>query len=600
MLAPSKPRGYESSDNTFYPMVILGAGMGGIGMACQLKDKLGFDQFRLFERQSGIGGTWWINRYPGVACDIPAIFYSFSFHQNPNWSSFFPNGEEILRYQQSIVEKYQLIDKIQLNSDVVHCQWDDVKNEWEITVRHLVPGMGDLSAAERQKRANFDGPDSVYISSEVVRCKVLVSAVGGLVEPRGWPSDVAGHDKFQGEIFHSARWNENVNLSGKNVLVVGTGCSAAQIVPKLLAERGVKRVTQVMREAPWVVPRLTPPFGDEGWNKLAPRLFSTIPGLMNFIRKIVAMQIDATFAYFGPSESSQRAREKLRDDLLAHLHKTAPTKYHQILTPNYDVGCKRRIFDTDWFSSLSDPRLELTTLGLKSVNSTAAMLAPSRKTHPSEAQMEEREIPCDVIILANGFEVSSWFHPLMVVGLDGKSLNSVFDKRGGPQMYKGTALDGFPNFFALFGPNSFSGHSSVILGLENQINHAIKLIRPLLQNDISKINLKTEAALSYNQEIQAALKNMVWNSGGCSSWYLSNDGHNSVNYPYSMLWQSWTCLYPTWSHWNVSWTLQGRRKRNVRILRRLAILITITYFLFNTRWNHLLSFLRNRESWKTY
>ncbi|KAJ4857998.1 flavin-binding monooxygenase-like domain-containing protein [Trichoderma breve] len=463
MLAPSKPRGYGSSDNTFYPMVILGAGMGGIGMACQLKDKLGFDQFRLFERQSGIGGTWWINRYPGVACDIPAIFYSFSFHQNPNWSSFFPSGEEILRYQQSIIEKYQLIDKIQLNSDVVHCQWDDFKNEWEITVRHLVP--------------------------EIVRCKVLVSAVGGLVEPRGWPSDVTGHDKFQGEIFHSARWNENINLSGKNVLVVGTGCSAAQIVPKLLAEKGVKRVTQVMREAPWVVPRLTPPFGDEGWNKLAPRLFSTIPGLMNFIRKIVAIQIDATFAYFGASESSQRAREKLRDDLLAHLHKTAPTKYHQILTPNYDVGCKRRIFDTDWFPSLSDPRLELTTLGLKS--------------------MEEREIPCDVIILANGFEVSSWFHPLMVVGLDGKSLNSVFDKRGGPQMYKGTALDGFPNFFALFGPNSFSGHSSVILGLENQINHAIKLIRPLLQNDIAKIDLKTEAALSYNQEIQAALKNML-------------------------------------------------------------------------------------------
>jgi hypothetical protein len=115
------------------------------------------------------------------------------------------------------------------------------------------------------------------------------------------------------------------------------------------------------------------------------------------------------------------------------------------------------------------------------------------------------------------------------------------------------------------------------------------------------------------------LKNMVWNSGGCSSWYLSSDGHNSVNYPwvdtstwcqqteswhrlhrYSMLWQSWTCLYPTWSHWNVSWTLQGRRKRNVRIFRRLAILITITYFLFNTRWNHLLSLLRNRESWKTY
>lgn len=193
-------------------------------------------------------------------------------------------------------------------------------------MHHLVPGIGDLSSAERQKLANLEGPDSIYVSSETVRCKVLVSAVGGLVEPRGWPSDVAGQDIFQGEILHSARWNENVNLSGKNILVVGAGCSAAQLVPKLLTEKGAKRVTQVMREAPWVVPRLTPPFGDEGWNKIAPKLFSTIPGLMNLIRKIVAFQIDATFAFFGASESSKRARKKLRQDLLAHLHKTAPKK----------------------------------------------------------------------------------------------------------------------------------------------------------------------------------------------------------------------------------------------------------------------------------
>lgn len=165
------------------------------------------------------------------------------------------------------------------------------------------------------------------------------------------------------------------------------------------------------------------------------------------------------------------------------------------------------------------------------MNGTSAVLAPTKKTHPSEAQTGEKEVPCDVIILANGFEVSNWFHPLEVVGSNGESLNSVFSKRGGPQMYKGTALDGFPNFIVLFGPNSFSGHSSVILGLENQIGHAIQLISPLLQNDASKIDIKREAALSYNREIQAALKTMVWNSGGCSSWYLSGDGHNSVNYP---------------------------------------------------------------------
>lgn len=122
----------------------------------------------------------------------PAIFYSFSFYQNSNWSSFFHSEEEILRYQQSVVEKYELIDKIQLNSDVEHCQWDDSKNEWELTVRHLVPGMGDLSATERQKTANDQGSNTVHVSSEIVRYKVLVSAVGGLVESRGWPLDAEG------------------------------------------------------------------------------------------------------------------------------------------------------------------------------------------------------------------------------------------------------------------------------------------------------------------------------------------------------------------------------------------------------------------------
>ncbi|PON21919.1 hypothetical protein TGAM01_v209175 [Trichoderma gamsii] len=145
------------------------------------------------------------------------------------------------------------------------------------------------------------------------------------------------------------------------------------------------------------------------------------------------------------------------------------TEYQQILTSDYDIGCERRIFDIDWYPSLADPRLELTTLGLKSNSDNAAILAPCRKTHPSEADKDEREIPRDVIVLANGFEVSRWFHPLTVVGVNGQNLDSVFDSRGGPQMYKGSALNGFPTCFALFDPNSFSGLSSVIFGLENQI-----------------------------------------------------------------------------------------------------------------------------------
>lgn len=137
------------------------------------------------------------------------------------------------------------------------------------------------------------------------------------------------------------------------------------------------------------------------------------------------------------------------------------------------------------------------------------VLGPSEKTHSSEADKSEREIPCDVIILANGFQVNRWFHPLEIVGLENETLTSLFEKRGGPQMYKGTAMDGFPDLFVLFGPNSFSGHSSVILGLENQIGHGIQLMRPLLRKDASRIEVKREAQFLYNQQIQSALEKLV-------------------------------------------------------------------------------------------
>lgn len=173
----------------------------------------------------------------------PAVFYSFSFCQNRSWSSFFPSGAEIVRYLQEVCEKYEILDKIELNTDVAECRWLEDELLWQVTLKHMVAGAGDLSAKERLQKVQEHGEQSVYSFTEIVKAKVVASAVGGLVEPRGWPENIPGREDFTGNIFHSARWDYNVDFKDKDVIVVGTGCSAAQFVPKLTQESyGAKSV----------------------------------------------------------------------------------------------------------------------------------------------------------------------------------------------------------------------------------------------------------------------------------------------------------------------------------------------------------------------
>lgn len=203
---------------------------------------------------------------------------------------------------------------------------------------------------------------------------------------------------------------------------------------------------------------------------------------------------------------------------------------------DYGVGCKRRIFDKCWLPGLNDPSIELTTLPLTSIAEQSVTLGPGR-TYPdindttSSAPTHQVTIPADVIILANGFETTKWLHPLEITGRDGKKLHDVFDERGGPQMYMGAVLDGFPNFFTIFGPNTATGHSSVILASENIIEMNLKFIKPILEGDVAIAEIKKEAELEWARDTQNALKKRVWHTGGCASWYKTEGGWNSTVYP---------------------------------------------------------------------
>jgi cation diffusion facilitator CzcD-associated flavoprotein CzcO len=287
----------------------------------------------------------------------------------------------------------------------------------------MTAGMGDLSAKDRMKVVYEKGEAAVYSETEIVKTKVVVSCVGGLVEPRGWPDNIKGLEKFKGKVFHSARWDETIDFNDKNVVVVGTGCSSAQIVPSLpVAPYNAKSVTQLMRSPPWVVPSFPAPGGDKWWAENSPKLMKNIPGLKELLRFAVFAGAEVQFLKLFPNTPyALKHRNLYEKKVLENMRKKVPEKYHEIMTPDYGVGCKRRIFDKRWLKSLNDPKIDLTTQPLNRVTESGIVIGPGA-TYPPNATAKdypEKEIPADIIVLANGFDTTRWLHPLKVVGKGG-------------------------------------------------------------------------------------------------------------------------------------------------------------------------------------
>lgn len=481
------------------------------------------------------GGNPEMHFTPNVLARRPAVFYSFSFAPKHDWTTFYPCGAEIAEYLREVCRSYGLNDRIRLRTDVKEIRWNESECLWDIILRPVLGDTGNWSEHDRVETTDRHGIAAVYGPEERIQAKIVVSAVGGHPEPKT-PPDIAGTQSFRGEVFHSSRWRHDVELRDKNVIVVGAGCSAIQLVPRLVRECEARSVTQLMRSAPWLMPIREPPCGLAVWETWAPWLGRNIPGFSKLVRTIVFAICEYQWRIFGGTKFSKNERRKLEDELLRYLRKTAPESYHDMLTPDYEVGCKRRVFDGAYLESLHHSSMELTTRPLVCIEEKSITLGPAGKTYNSKRESGRNvdsaiSLPADVIIWANGFEGDKWLQPIQIFGRAGQSLQDVFKQRGGPQMYMGTAMDGFPNFFVLFGPNTATGHSSVILASENMVNMTLKLMEPILAGDACEVEVKQEAEMAWTADIQAQLKHTVWSQGNCSSWYKDERGWNSSTYP---------------------------------------------------------------------
>jgi cation diffusion facilitator CzcD-associated flavoprotein CzcO len=467
-------------------LVIIGCGIAGIALAARLKFELHYDNFAIFEREKELGGTWYLNTYPGVGCDVDSHLYSFSFNLNPNWSQRFAEQKEILQYLNDTIDKYDIRRHARTGVEVTGAAWDKARSVWRVSLRDMETGHQFQQEAE-----------------------MLVSCVGTISIPKD--CNIAGHENFRGEIFHSARWNHDFDMRNKRVAVVGNGCSGAQLFPYIA--KTASHVVQFQRSAQWINERPNSKFS--GLQKWA---FAYLPLYNRLYRFYLWKKTDALHTlYLTDSYQSERARQEATKEAEAYMRKTAPAKFHDILLPDFPIGCKRRIFDPGYLEALHSPNVELTAERILNFTETGL-------------QTSKRHLEFDAVVLSTGFKIQEFLSPIQIIGRNGQTINEHWIATRGAQAYKATFVAGFPNFGIVFGPNAFPAHNSVIFTNETQAEYIIKtLIRPMIKHHFTILDVKEAAEDRDANFVQAKLKKMIW-SAGCTNWNLDASGRNTTNY----------------------------------------------------------------------
>lgn len=431
---------------------------------------------------------------------MPAVLYSFSFETNGDWSTVLPPQKEIQKYLKGVVFKYGLHTKIKYNSAVQRCEWIEATSRWRLTILNNKTGK-------------------VFTHE----CTFLYSGTGILTEPR--KLDVPGAETFSGDLVHAARWSPDVNLKDKKVVVVGNGCSACQIVPAILDE--TRSVTQFIRSKHWIIPALDVP-----GLPIIRFLFKVVPGLLKLMRFMVFLIGENSWRGFYMTKTAAALRKQREARTTAYMKKAAPEKYHDLLIPDFPIGCKRRIFDPNYLRSLRSEKIHLTN-------------SPILEVVPEGVRTKDGITEADAIVLAIGFQTNGYLGDVEVVGKGGKTLAQHWEAAGGPGAYNATMLNGFPNFFMILGPNTTTGHTSTIIAIENAVNYSMRVIKPILTGHALSIDVTKEAEDSYTDDIQEALKDRVWRS--CDNWYERNANgvvRNASTYPYSQLYYQYRCTFP--------------------------------------------------------
>ncbi len=453
-------------------VAVIGAGMSGLCMASTLRHR-GITNFTVYEKADEVGGTWRDNTYPGLQCDVPSRYYSYSFAPNPGWSKGFSPGPEIHQYFVRFADEQGLRRNIRFGAAVTRAEWVDGPGQphWELEISD-----GSRDTAD-----------------------VVVSATGVLHLPR--LPDIDGLRTFAGPCFHSARWDHSVQCAGKRVGLIGTGSSGVQIIGALATE--VRSLSVFQRSAQWVAP--VPNFT---YSSMSKSMWSRVPILNRFSYRLWRFYFERGV---GGSVVNPGVRRRLIQGFVRASHRLLirDRALREKLHPDYEPLCRRLVMSVPFFKAVQRPNVAVLTDGIERIVPQGVIT--------KDGVLHE----LDILVCATGFDAHSYLRPMEVIGRAGVKLSEVWSD--GPRAYRAVGLAGFPNFFLLIGPNSPIGNNSLISIAETQVKFAMHWIDEIRYGRVQSVAPTAQAADAFNAEVRRAMPKTVWSSG-CDSWYLGADG----------------------------------------------------------------------------
>ena len=457
--------------------VIIGTGFSGLLAAIRLQRRQCND-FVLLERSTELGGTWQVNSYPGAEVDVPTSLYSISFVPFP-FTKTFASQSELLAYTNHVIDTFGLRKHAITNQVVTAITYDEGESLWHVETE----------------------------SGERYSARFVIDASGVLANPH--VPGIKGADTFTGPSFHSGHWDHSVSLKGKRVAVIGSGCSAAQIVPAIAGE--VSRLTLFMGKAQWILPRSERHYG------AAERYVRTLPGIRHVIRLVVFVFYDIRFIAFrrypGTATISRLMKGHYRRRLENQLEKyIKDDRLRRHMLPDYELGCRRLIPTNDYLPALARENVDVDINGIECI------------TPRGIRTKDGKEVPLDVIVCATGYFAYSDMKKALtfqVYGLGGRNLNSEWEAEA--VSYKGITVSGYPNYFKVNGPNTGTGHSSQMSYMEVATDYIVQAICTVkLDQRIRAIDARRELQDAYVAGMRRKLRRTVWQNATCTAFYRKN------------------------------------------------------------------------------
>lgn len=461
-----------------YQVVIIGSGFGGQCAAINLL-KNGMTNFCILERRDFMGGTWCQNTYPGAAVDVQSPLYSISYEPHA-WSQMFSEQKELQEYTLKVIEKYQLRDKTITSCNVNKVQWSEAEKKWHIHTEN----SGEFVA---QFVINASGP----LSTPVI-------------------PNFKGRDTFAGKSFHTNNWDHNYDLTGKRVAIIGSGASAAQVIPAIAPD--VEHLHVFQRSPHWVMPR-----PDYKFSPFQQKLIGN-KFLHKMVRTFVYWQLETRV--IGFKYSDKMLRLVAQKSALQHINKQiADPKLRAAVTPNYTIGCKRIILSNTLYPAFCRDNVTLhsSDSGIATIDETGIQTT------------DGQHLDLDLIVYSTGYDATDGVISYPVIGANNKSLSHFWEKF--PRAYLGTCMPNFPNLFVVTGPNTGIGHTSAIFVIEAQMLYIMQAIKATQKHGKQAIEVTESAEQQYTDRIHSEMNKTVWKTGGCNSWYQSKSGHVVAMFP---------------------------------------------------------------------